>query len=91
MAIDDVPEDTIPNMSPWWMSVPLIFLSRSRTRAVFLKSRWRSSMNRMKMRPDASLLGRAGGRMMPSGGAAGGGSARLETRPPCTSTSDAIS
>jgi len=55
IAIDEVPDETMPNISPWWMSVPLIFLSRSRTRAVFLKSRCRSSMNSRKIRPDASL------------------------------------
>ena len=68
IEIDDVPVETTPNMSPSWTSMFDIFLNSCRIRGVSLKFMWRSSTKNRKMRPAASLVGLAGGRMMPSCG-----------------------
>jgi hypothetical protein len=86
IAIDEGPVDTIPNMSPSWISSFEIFLNNSRMRPVLLKSMWRSSTKIMKMRPDASLVGRGGGSRMPAWSGGGGAAMSLMTRPPCVST-----
>ena len=76
-AIDDVPVDTIPNMSPSWTSIVDIFLNNCRIRGVSRKFMCKSSTKNRKMRPAASFLGRAGGRIIPSCGGGGGGAWRL--------------
>src|SRR5262245_18974252 len=43
------------------------------------------------MRPDTSLRGLVGGRMIPSGGGGGGGASTLVTRPPVTTVIEAMS
>ncbi len=43
------------------------------------------------MRPETSVRGRVGGRMMPSGGGGGGGASRLFTLPPVTTVMDVMS
>src|SRR5262249_43896674 len=43
------------------------------------------------MRPETSLRGRLGGRMIPSGGGGGGGASTFVTRPPVTTVIDAMS
>ena len=55
IAIDEGPVETMPNMSPSWISVFEMRLKRSRMRPVLRKSRCRSSTNSRKMRPAASL------------------------------------
>ena len=80
----------MPNMSPSCTSSFEIFLNRSRTRPVLWNCRCRSSTKNRKMRPDTSLVGRAGGRMMPSGGGGGGGASTLVTRPPVSDDRDDV-
>ena len=76
-AIDEGPLETMPNMSPSCTSFFEIFLNSSRTRPVLWNCRCRSSTKNRKMRPEMSLRGRVGGRMMPSGGGGGGGASTL--------------
>src|SRR6478672_1113577 len=90
-AIDEGPLDTMPNMSPSCTSSFEIRLNRSRTRPVLWNCRWRSSTKNRKMRPETSLRGRLGGRMIPSGGGGGGGARTLVTRPPVTTVIDEMS
>ncbi len=91
IAIDEGPLETMPNMSPSWTSSFEIFLNSSRTRPVLWNCRWRSSTKNRKMRPDTSVFGRLGGRMIPSGGGGGGGASTLVTRPPVTTVIDEMS
>ena len=78
-------------MSPSWSSIVFIFSKSCLIRDVSRKFMCRSSTKNRKMRPAASLVGRSGGRMIPSCGAGAGGACRLNVRPPCTSCTDAIS
>jgi hypothetical protein len=68
-----------------------ILVIRLRVCGVVRKSRCRSSMKIRKMRPETSLVGRARGRMMPSGTGGGGGLIMLYWRPPWITTIDAMS
>ena len=79
------------NRSPSWISVLVICFNTARTCGVSNGWRWKSSTNSRKIRPGAVATGRDVGRMMPSGAARVGGACTLKTRPPCTSSRDAIS